>query len=361
MFSASDYTYMAQALRLAEKGLYSTSPNPRVGCVLVRDHRVVGSGWHERAGAPHAEINALAAAGEEARGATAYLTLEPCSHHGRTPPCVDALIKAGVARLVAAMEDPNPLVSGKGNAKLRDAGIEVQTGLMAAASEALNIGFIARMSRGRPWVRIKIAASLDGKTALNNGASQWITSEAARRDGHRLRARSCAIMTGIGSVLADNPRLTVRHLETSRQPLRVVVDRRLEIPVEARLLRGAGELVFTATASEGTIGALHEVGARVIVLPDQNDNVDLDAMMRKLADFEINEVLVEAGWRLNGALINAGLVDELVIYLAPYLIGDAARGMLKLPELADLQGKRTLSIEDMRRVGPDIRITAQLT
>jgi diaminohydroxyphosphoribosylaminopyrimidine deaminase/5-amino-6-(5-phosphoribosylamino)uracil reductase len=361
MFSASDYTYMAQALRLAEKGLYSTSPNPRVGCVLVRDRCVVGSGWHERAGAPHAEINALAAAGEKARGATAYLTLEPCSHHGRTPPCVDALIKAGVARLVAAMEDPNPLVSGRGNAKLRDAGIEVQTGLMAADSQALNIGFIARMSRGRPWVRIKIAASLDGKTALNNGASQWITSEAARRDGHRLRARSCAIMTGIGSVLADNPRLTVRHLETSRQPLRVVVDSRLEIPVDARLLRGAGELVFTATASEGTIGALHEVGARVIVLPDQNDNVDLAAMMRKLADFEINEVLVEAGWRLNGALINAALVDELVIYLAPYLIGDAARGMLKLPELADLQGKRALSIEDMRRVGPDIRITAQLT
>jgi diaminohydroxyphosphoribosylaminopyrimidine deaminase / 5-amino-6-(5-phosphoribosylamino)uracil reductase len=361
MFSASDYMYMAQALRLAEKGLYSTSPNPRVGCVLVRDHRVVGSGWHERAGAPHAEINALAAAGEKARGATAYLTLEPCSHHGRTPPCADALIKAGVARLVAAMEDPNPLVSGRGNAKLRDAGIEVQTGLMAADSEALNIGFIARMSRGRPWVRIKIAASLDGKTALNNGASQWITSEAARRDGHRLRARSCAIMTAIGSVLADNPRLTVRHLETSRQPLRVVVDSRLEIPVDARLLRGAGELVFTATASEGTIEALHEVGARVIVLPDQNDNVDLDAMMRKLADFEINEVLVEAGWRLNGALVNAGLVDELVIYLAPILIGDAARGMLKLPELADLQGKRALSIEDMRRVGPDIRITAQLT
>jgi diaminohydroxyphosphoribosylaminopyrimidine deaminase / 5-amino-6-(5-phosphoribosylamino)uracil reductase len=361
MFSASDYAYMAQALRLAEKGLYSTSPNPRVGCVLVRDRCVVGSGWHERAGAPHAEINALVAAGEAARGATAYLTLEPCSHHGRTPPCTDALIKAGIARVVAAMEDPNPLVSGSGYAKLLDAGIEVQTGLMAVEAKALNIGFIVRMSRGRPWVRIKIAASLDGKTALNNGASQWITSEAARRDGHRLRARSCAVMTGIGSVLADNPRLTVRHLETARQPLRVVVDSRLEIPVDARLLRGAGELIFTATASEGTIGALHEVGARVIVLPDQNDNVDLSAMMQKLADFEINEILVEAGWRLNGALINAGLVDELVIYLAPYLIGDAARGMLKLPELADLQGKRALSIEDMRRVGPDIRITAQLT
>jgi diaminohydroxyphosphoribosylaminopyrimidine deaminase / 5-amino-6-(5-phosphoribosylamino)uracil reductase len=361
MFSASDYAYMAQALRLAEKGLYSTSPNPRVGCVLVRDRRVVGSGWHERAGAPHAEINALAAAGEAAVGATAYLTLEPCSHHGRTPPCTDALIKAGIARVVAAMEDPNPLVSGSGYAKLLDAGIEVQTGLMAVEAKALNIGFVVRMSRGRPWVRIKIAASLDGKTALNNGASQWITSEAARRDGHRLRARSCAVMTGIGSVLADNPRLTVRHLETARQPLRVVVDSRLEIPVDARLLRGAGELIFTATASEGTIGALHEVGARVIVLPDQNDNVDLSAMMQKLADFEINEVLVEAGWRLNGALINAGLVDELVIYLAPYLIGDAARGMLKLPELTDLEVKRALTIEDIRRVGSDLRLTAQLS
>ena len=361
MFSGSDYEYMAQALRLAEKGLYSTSPNPRVGCVLVHGRRIVGSGWHERAGTPHAEINALVAAGEAARGATAYLTLEPCAHHGRTPPCADALVNAGIVRLVAAMEDPNPLVSGKGFAKLQDAGIEVQTGLMASEANALNIGFVARMSQGRPWVRMKIAASLDGKTALNNGVSQWITSEAARRDGHRLRARSCAVMTGIGSVLADNPRLTVRHLETSRQPLRVVVDNRLEIPVDARLLRGGGELIFTATASEGTIGALHEVGARVIVLPDQKDSVDLPAMMRKLADFEINEVLVEAGWRLNGALINAGVVDELVIYLAPYFIGDMARGMLKLPQLTDLEEKRALTIEDIRKIGPDIRITARLT
>ena len=360
MFSASDYAYMAQALRLAHQGLYSTSPNPRVGCVLVRDGRVVGDGWHERAGAPHAEINALTAAGDAARGATAYVTLEPCSHHGRTPPCTDALIKAGIARLVAAMEDPNPLVSGGGCAKLQAAGVEVQTGLMVSEARTLNIGFIARMSRERPWVRAKIAASLDGKTALNNGASQWITSEAARCDGHRLRARSCAILTGVGSVLADNPRLTVRHLETARQPLRVVVDSRLEIPVDAKLLRGDGELIFTAAASEGTIGALRDVGARVIVLPGENDQVDLTAMMRKLAEFEINEVLVEAGSRLNGALIAAGLVDELVIYLAPYLIGDAARGMLKLPELADLKAKRALLIEDMRMVGPDIRITARL-
>ncbi len=311
MFSATDHGYMAQALQLAEKGLYGTSPNPRVGCVLVRDGQVVGSGWHERAGEPHAEINALAAAGTAARGATAYLTLEPCSHHGRTPPCAEALIKAGVARLVAAIPDPNPLVSGRGCTLMEEAGITVQTGLMEAEARELNIGFITRMTHSRPWVRMKIAASLDGKTALNNGVSQWITSEHARRDAHRLRARSCAVMTGIGTVLADDPQLTVRHIETSRQPLSVVVDSRLEIPVDAGLLRGAGELIFTATASEGKIMALHDMGARTIVLPNENENVDLAGMMRRLADFEINEVLVEAGCRLNGALINAGLVDEL--------------------------------------------------
>jgi diaminohydroxyphosphoribosylaminopyrimidine deaminase/5-amino-6-(5-phosphoribosylamino)uracil reductase len=256
MFSSTDYGYMAQALRLAEKGLYGTSPNPRVGCVLVRNGQVVGSGWHERAGQPHAEVHALAAAGATARGATAYLTLEPCSHHGRTPPCAEALIKAGIAKLVAAMQDPNPLVSGRGCSLLEEAGITVQTGLMEAEARALNIGFLTRMTRGRPWVRMKIAASLDGKTALNNGASQWITSEHARRDAHRLRARSCAVMTGIGTVLADDPQLTVRHIQTSRQPLSVVVDSRLEIPVDAGLLRGAGELIFTATASEGKIVAL---------------------------------------------------------------------------------------------------------
>jgi diaminohydroxyphosphoribosylaminopyrimidine deaminase/5-amino-6-(5-phosphoribosylamino)uracil reductase len=232
---------------------------------------------------------------------------------------------------------------------------------MANEARTLNIGFIARMARERPWVRAKIAASIDGKTALNSGASQWITSEAARRDGHRLRARSCAILTGVGTVLADNPRLTVRHLETARQPLRVVVDSRLKIPVDAKLLRGDGELIFTTVASEGAIGELQQMGARVIVLPGENDQVDLAAMMRKLAEFEINEVLVEAGSRLNGALITAGLVDELVIYLAPYLIGDVARGMLTLPELADLDAKRALWVEDVRMVGPDIRITARLT
>ena len=361
MFSSADHAYMALALQLAEKGLYSTSPNPRVGCVIVRDDHMVGSGWHERAGQPHAEINALNVAGTAAQGSTAYVTLEPCSHHGRTPPCTEALIKAGIARLVAAMQDPNPLVAGGGCALLKQAGIEVETGLMEAEAKALNIGFVTRLTRKRPWVRMKIAASLDGKTALNNGASQWITGEAARRDGHRLRARSCAVLTGIGTVLADDPQLIVRHVTTTRQPLRVVVDSHLEIPVDARVLRGGGELIITATPSEEKIAAIRNVGAHAIVLPDENDNVDLVKMMQILADFDINEVLVEAGGKLNGALINAGLVDELVIYLAPYLIGDAARSMLNLPELTDLAEKRALKIYDLRTVGPDIRIIARFS
>jgi diaminohydroxyphosphoribosylaminopyrimidine deaminase/5-amino-6-(5-phosphoribosylamino)uracil reductase len=354
---------MAQALRLAEKGLYSTSPNPRVGCVIVRDDQVVGTGWHERAGQAHAEVHALKAAGAAAKGAIVYLTLEPCSHHGRTPPCAEALVEAGVAKVIMAMQDPNPLVAGKGYALLKKAGIEVQVGLMEAEATALNIGFVSRMTRNRPWVRMKIAASLDGKTALNNGASQWITGEAARRDGHRMRARSCAILTGIGTVLADNPELSVRHVETSRQPLRVVVDSRLDIPLDARLLRGAGELIFTANSSEGKIMALHDVGARAIVLPDSDtgNRVALAGMMRALADFEVNELLVEAGRTLNGALIAAGLVDELVIYLAPYLIGDEAQGMLKLTELTDLSKKHKLEIRDMRMVGADIRLIARFS
>ncbi len=361
MFSSADHVYMSLALQLAEKGLYGASPNPRVGCVIVRDGHVIGSGWHERAGQPHAEINALDVAGTAAWGSTAYVTLEPCSHHGRTPPCAEALIKAGITRLVAAMQDPNPLVAGGGRALLEGAGIEVEMGLMEAEAKALNIGFVSRMTRKRPWVRMKIAASLDGKTALNNGASQWITSEAARRDGHRLRARSCAVLTGIGTVLADDPQLTVRHVDTFRQPLRVVVDRNLDIPIEAKVLRNGGEVIFTAIASEGKIAALHNAGTRVIVLPDEKANVDLIGMMQTLADLEINEVLVEAGSKLNGSLLSAGLVDELVIYLAPYLIGDVAQGMLKLPELIDLAEKRALQICDLRTIGPDIRVTARFS
>lgn len=359
MFSSPDHTHMSQALQLAEKGLYGASPNPRVGCVIVRDGKVVGSGWHERAGQAHAEINALDVAGAAARGATVYLTLEPCSHHGRTPPCAEALIKAGVAKVVMAMQDPNPLVAGGGCTLLQQAGTEVQTGLLEAEARALNIGFVTRMTHRRPWVRMKIAASLDGKTALNNGASHWITDEPARRDGHRWRARSCAVLTGIGTVLADDPQFTVRQVETPRQPLRVVVDSRLEIPVDARILRGEGELIFTATASEGKIMALSDAGAHTIVLSDESGKVDLGRMMRTLADYEINEVLVEAGARLNGALIRAGLVDELVIYLAPCLIGDAAQSMLNLPELTDLTGKRALKIQDLCMVGADIRIVAR--
>ena len=360
MFSSSDYAYMSQALQLAEKGLYSTSPNPRVGCVIVRDGSVVGSGWHERAGQAHAEINALNIAGAAARGAAIYLTLEPCSHQGRTPPCAEALIKAGVTRVIMAMQDPNSLVAGGGCALLKQAGIEVQTGLMEAEARALNIGFITRMTHKRPWVRMKIAASLDGKTALKNGTSHWITNEPARRDGHRLRARSCAVLTGIGTVLADDPQLTVRQVETARQPLRVVVDSRLQIPVDARILCGGGELIFTAVASEGKIMALRDAGAHTIVLPDESGNVDLVRMMRTLADYEINEVLVEAGARLNGSLIKAGLVDELVIYLAPCLIGGVAQSMLNLPELTDLAEKRALKIQDLRMIGSDIRIVAKI-
>src|SRR5690349_19763566 len=300
---------MARALRLAERGLFTTQPNPRVGCVIAHGDESIGEGWHQRAGEPHAEVFALRAAGERVRGALAYLTLEPCSHHGRTPPCADALVQAGVAKVITAMQDPNPLVAGRGCALLEEAGIEVKTGLMEAEAKALNIGFVSRMTCGRPWVRVKIAASLDGKTALNNGSSQWITSAAARRDGHRWRARSCAVMTGIGTVLADDPQLTVRHIHTSRQPMPVVVDKGLDIPLDAELLRGAGELIFTAAANEGKIVALRDVGVHVILLPDSAGNVDLAAMMQRLADLEINEVLVEAGRGLNGGLIQADLVD----------------------------------------------------
>jgi len=360
MFSAADYAFMSQALRLAEQGLYSTTPNPRVGCVIVRDEQIVGSGWHEKAGQPHAEINALADAGAAARGATAYITLEPCGHHGRTPPCADALIAAGIARVVIAMEDPNPLVSGRGCALLQQAGINIQTGLMQAEAYALNAGFVSRMTRKKPWVRLKIAASLDGKTALNNGTSQWITGEAARQDGHRWRARSCAVMTGIGTVESDNPQLTVRHAETNRQPKKIVVDSRLAIPLAARVLQNDAEtFIFTAqTGNREKKAALSQLNAQVMVLPNASGRVDLQRMMAALADLGINEVLVEAGGRLNGALVAAGLVDELIIYLAPHLIGDDARGMIALPELTGLEDKKPLKIQDIRMIGQDIRLIA---
>ncbi|SIN95069.1 bifunctional diaminohydroxyphosphoribosylaminopyrimidine deaminase/5-amino-6-(5-phosphoribosylamino)uracil reductase RibD [Nitrosomonas cryotolerans] len=361
MFSSIDYIHMSHALRLAEQGLYSASPNPRVGCIIAYQDQVVGSGWHERAGLNHAEINALDMAGAAARGATVYLTLEPCSHYGRTPPCTHALIQAGVAKIIIAMEDPNPLVSGTGFALLKQAGIEVQVGLLEKEAYALNIGFITRMTDRKPWVRLKIAASLDGKTALNNGMSQWITGQAAREDGHRWRARSCAVMTGIGTLQADDPALTVRHIETVRQPKKVVVDSHLSLSLDANVLRGAETFIFTASNNREKIAALRDLGAQVVVLPDTIGQVDLVAMMRVLADSGMNELLVEAGCQLNGSLIKARLVDELVIFLAPHLLGDQARGMINLPELINLEQKHMLEIQDLRMLGKDIRIISRFS
>ncbi|MBI1965499.1 MAG: bifunctional diaminohydroxyphosphoribosylaminopyrimidine deaminase/5-amino-6-(5-phosphoribosylamino)uracil reductase RibD [Betaproteobacteria bacterium] len=350
---------MARALELAGRGLYTTTPNPRVGCVIVRDGAVAGEGWHERAGGPHAEVIALAAAGARARGATAYVSLEPCSHHGRTAPCADALIEAGVARVVAAMQDPNPQVAGRGLARLREKNIKVAAGLLENEARELNIGFVSRMARGRPWVRMKIAASLDGRTALLNGSSRWITGEAARRDGHHWRARACAVLTGAGTVRDDDPQLTVREVATPRQPLRVVVDSKLETPPAARILQGGGTLVAAARAEQGKIAALQAQGAEVIVMPNRAGKVELGDLFRELARRGVNEVHVEAGHKLNGSLLAEGCVDELVIYLAPSLIGDAAHGMFDLPALTDLAGRRVLGIRDLRQIGPDIRVIAR--
>lgn len=360
MFSAADHEFMARALQLAEQGLYSTTPNPRVGCVIVNDGLVVGEGWHRRAGEAHAEVHALRAAAGKARGATAYVTLEPCSHYGRTPPCADALIAAGVTRVVAAMQDPNPAVSGNGLARLRASGVAVGCGLLASAAEELNIGFVSRMTRGRPWVRMKLATSLDGKTALENGASQWITGAAARQDGHRWRARACAILSGIGTVLADNPQLNVRDVETSRQPLKVVIDSRLELPLDARLLATGEVLLVTVSADLEKANALRERGVEILNLPNASGNVDLPELMQELGRRGINELHVEGGYRLSGALVAAGLVDELLLYQAPCLIGDAARGMLDMPSLLSLENKQQLTIRDVRMVGSDLRVLARL-
>jgi len=359
MPSAADHEFMARALRLAELGLYSSTPNPRVGCVIVKDGAVVGEGWHRHAGEAHAEIHALHAAGAQARGATAYVTLEPCSHHGRTPPCAEALIAAGVARVVAAMQDPNPQVSGRGLALLRDAGIVVDFGVLGGEAQELNIGFVSRMTRGRPWLRLKLAASLDGKTALENGASQWITGPEARQDGHRWRARACAIMSGIGTVRDDDPLLNVRGVETERQPLKVVLDSRLELPLDAKLLEGGGVLVACAIDDAGRSAALRQRGAEVLCLPNPEGKVDLPELMLELGRRGINEVHVEGGSRLNGALLTAGLVDEFLIYLAPCLIGHAARGIFDMPALESLAGKAQLAIHDLRMLGPDVRILAR--
>jgi diaminohydroxyphosphoribosylaminopyrimidine deaminase/5-amino-6-(5-phosphoribosylamino)uracil reductase len=357
--TADDYRWMARALELAERGLFTTTPNPRVGCVIVRDGAIVGEGWHVRAGEPHAEVHALATAGEQARGATAYVTLEPCSHHGRTPPCADALIKAGVARVVAAMEDPNPLVAGRGMARLRDAGIVTVSGVQENEARELNIGFISRMTRGRPWLRLKAAATLDGKTALNNGVSQWITGDDARRDAHRWRARSCAVLTGIGTVRDDDPQLNVRAIPTERQPLRIVVDARLETPLNAKILDGGRVLVAGAVEDTERIAALQHRGADVLILPNNGGKVDLPALMTELGRRGINEVLAESGFKLNGSLLREDCVDELILYLAPALAGDDACGLFNLPALSSLADKRELTFRDIRQIGRDLRIIAR--
>lgn len=358
-FSAVDHGMMARALQLAERGLWTTSPNPRVGCVLVRDGQIVGEGWHEKAGEAHAEVHALRAAGELARGATAYVSLEPCSHYGRTPPCAEALIAAGVSRVVAAMYDPNPLVAGRGLAMLQAAGIETACGLLENEARELNIGFVSRMTRGRPWLRLKVAGSLDGKSALNNGVSQWITGPDARRDGHRWRARACAILTGIGTVRDDDPSLTVRDVETSRQPLRVLVDSRLETPLTAKILQGGPVLIAAAVEDVAKADALRAAGAEILILPNAAGKVELPDLLQALGQRGINEVHAEAGFKLNGSLVREGLVDEFLLYYAPCLIGHNAAGLFNLPELSTLEGKQKLQIRDLRQIGEDIRIIAR--
>ncbi len=351
------------ALQLAAQALYLSAPNPRVGCVIVAaDGRVLGRGHTQRVGGPHAEVMALsdaAAQGHSVVGATAYVTLEPCSHTGRTGPCCDALVAAGISRVVASLQDPNPQVAGQGFARLRAAGVEVLVGEGALASRELNIGFFSRMVRKTPWVRMKIAASVDGQTALMNGQSQWITSPEARADGHAWRARACAVLTGIGTVLQDDPQLDVRLVETPRQPMLVVVDSRLDTPPDARLFSPARPVViYAAVPNEARQVALEARGATVIFCPDASGKVDLAAMLRDLAVREVNEVHVEAGHKLNGSLVQAGLVDEFLFYLSPKLLGQG-QGMTQLGPFSELSQAVALEFQETQRVGPDLRILAR--
>jgi diaminohydroxyphosphoribosylaminopyrimidine deaminase/5-amino-6-(5-phosphoribosylamino)uracil reductase len=366
-----DSRHMRRALELALRGLYSTDPNPRVGCVLVRDGRIVGEGWHERAGQPHAEVNALRAAGDAARDATAYVTLEPCAHTGRTPPCTQALIGARVARVVYADGDPNPLVDGAGVAALRAAGIVTEGGVLAQEARALNPGFYKRMQAGLPWVRVKLGASLDGRTALANGASRWVTGPAARQDAQRFRARSSVVLSGSGTVLADDPALNVRIDGASRQPLRVLLDSQLRVPPTARMFDREGPaLVFTASSDDGcaSVGG-PDAAARRAELERRGVQVEtveraaggglaLEAVLRRLAGRAVNEIWVEAGARLAGALLRARLVDEFIVYLAPCLLGPAARALVELPEITQLEQRLRLQFTECTPIGPDLRLTA---
>lgn len=366
-FSADDHRYMARALQLARRGFYTTHPNPRVGCVIVRDGRIIGEGWHERAGEPHAEVHALLMAGESARGATAYVTLEPCSHHGRTPPCANALVQAGVKRVIVAMVDPNPLVAGNGLKLLQDAGIEAAYGLLESEARALNPGFISRMERDRPYIRLKMAMSLDGRTAMESGESIWITGDAARRDVQFLRAQAGAILTGIDTVLYDDPslnvRLTAEELGISgeiRQPVRVILDSALRFPLTAKSLSIPGQnLIYTCSHDTGKIVQLEQMGAKVRRFP--GEKLQLSAVMTALVEDGINEVHVEAGATLSGALVEQGFADELVIYMAPHLMGSSARALFNLPHISQMKDRLALTIRDIRAVGVDWRIIASLT
>ena len=343
---------MRRALALAEKGLYTTTPNPRVGCVVTRGETVVAEGWHERAGEPHAEAIALAKASASAESSTVSVNLEPCSHYGRTPPCAGALINAKVARVVAALRDPNPQAARGGEA-LAAAGIRFEHGLLEDEARELNIGFLSRIQRGRPWVRLKIAATLDGRSALASGASQWITGKEARRDGHRWRARACAVLTGVGTVSADDPQLTVREVETPRQPLRVIVDSRLETPRGAKILQGDRVLVFAARQAQAP------ENADLVVLPNAHGKVELPRMLEELARRGVNELHVEAGFRLNGSLVREGCVDEFLLYFNPSFLGDGAQGMLDLPAVAALEQRLSLKLVSVERLGEDLRILAR--
>ena len=363
MITDFDRFAMNRALVLAARGLETTHPNPRVGCVIAQGTKIIGEGWHERAGEAHAEVAALSAVrsgGMDPKGTTAYVTLEPCSHHGRTPPCANALISAGISRVVYAVQDPNPQVSGQGAEALRQAGIAVESGLMEAESVDLNIGFMKRMSYGKPWIRVKLAMSLDGRTALGNGASRWITGEASRADVQHWRARSSAVMTGVGTVLADDPRLDVRLApekpeEEPWQPLRVILDTRLRTPADSRLFATGGEvLIMTEDAGRGA--AFAEMGVAVETVPAAGGRLDLSAVIDRLGELESNEVLVEAGPTLSGELLRQGLVDELLLYVAPKLLGPQGYPLVDLPEIGDLQDALGFTVAGVQRFEDDLRL-----
>ncbi|MDU0809865.1 MAG: bifunctional diaminohydroxyphosphoribosylaminopyrimidine deaminase/5-amino-6-(5-phosphoribosylamino)uracil reductase RibD [Burkholderia sp.] len=366
MFSNTDFKWMHRALALAKLGMYTTTPNPRVGCLILRDDKVIGEGFTQPAGYDHAEIQAIKDAhmrGHDVTGSTIYVTLEPCSHFGRTPPCSNAIIDAGILKVIVAMEDPNPRVSGSGIRLLRRSGIDVRCGLLMNEATELNIGFISRMTRGRPWVRMKTAISLDGRTAIPSGESQWITGKAARTDGHAWRARACAILTGIGTARQDDPQLTVRKIETPRQPQRVLIDSQLELPISSRLLQGDPIIIFCGKLDSDNnerAAALRDHGADIISLPNLEGKVDLHSVLRILSERGINELHVEAGYRLNGSLLRECCVDELLVYIAPSLLGADSACMFDFASPPNLDSRMRLEFHSINHIGNDLRILARI-